>query len=125
MKNPGDLLSIGVGFLLGMVLCYFLMSNEPVASAPVPANRWQVAQVTNRTVPFGSFATNEGLWITPHPKPNLLHYDKLHPQPKPSFIHYDGATRWGPQPNVLWPDNTPFRQYDRSLIDFRYQLPDR
>jgi hypothetical protein len=126
MKNPRDLLSIGIGFLLGMVVCYFLMSDEPAASIAPPTNQWRVAQITNRPSLLRGVDTNESPWITPDP--GLLHYDKVHPRPKEGLIlydklHFDGGTRWEPQPNVVWPDSTPLRQYDQPLIDFRYQLP--
>jgi len=129
MKNPRDLLSIGIGFLLGMVVCYFLMSNEPAASVSAPINQWRVAQITNRPTVFGGFTTNESPSVPP--RPNLLHYDKLHlPPPKQILIQsdkvrIDRGIRWGPQPNVVWPDDAPLRQYDQPLIDFRYQLPQR
>jgi hypothetical protein len=128
MKNPRDLLLIGVGFLLGMVVCYFLMSDEPAVSVSAPTNQWRVASITNRPQPFRSLYTNAAPLMPP--KPNILYYDKLHPQPKPDFIqyekiHFDRGMRWGPQPNVVWPDDAPLRQYDQPLIDFRHQLLDR
>jgi len=116
MKNPRDLLSIGIGFLLGMVVCYFLMSNEPAASVSAPTNPWRVAQITNRSAPLRGVDANESPWAPPNPTLRL--YDKLHPPPKPDFIHQGGGIR-GLQPNVVWPDDAPFRQYNQPLIDFR------
>lgn len=30
MRTPRDILVVGIGFLLGMIFCYFLMAPKPV-----------------------------------------------------------------------------------------------
>jgi len=53
MKAPRDILVAGIGFLLGMVFCYFLMASKSapkmgnIAVFQVPANRWPTPLLPN------------------------------------------------------------------------------
>jgi hypothetical protein len=89
MKDVRDIRLLGIGFVAGMVLCYFLTLDAP--QPPGGTVTMTLAQAAARVVPV----TN---------------------QPIPGQLPFDSDPSKTPR---MWPDQPTLRKYGHPLLDIR------